>query len=213
MDIKKLKIDCPSCRRNTNHDSVARYIDDEINDAGYENQEVRKTYQIIRCKGCDTVSYIEYKEYLNSDDAEFDVRTFPERSIKDMVITEFSHIVPSKIKGIYIETIKSYNKGIRILCAAGVRAIIEGICNDQKVKGNNLEDKINALKDNGILSSNYAETLHQLRFMGNNVLHKLDTPTDDELKLAIEIIQHTIEAIYEIERKKEEIINKRKKTG
>lgn len=209
MNIKKLKIDCPSCRKNTNHESVAEHRVDEINDEEYEDK-VTKIYQIVRCKGCDIVSYIEYKECLNID-GEFDIKTFPERSIKDILIKEFSLTVPEKIKTMYTETVKSYNKGIRILCAAGVRATIEGICNNLKVKGGNLEEKINALKENGILSNKYAETLHELRFMGNEALHKLDTPEDDELKVAIDILEHTIVAIYEIDRKKDEIISRRKR--
>lgn len=102
MNIKKLKIDCPSCKKNTNHESIAEHRVDEINDDEYENKGT-KIYQIVRCKGCDIVSYIEHKECLKID-GEFDINTFPERSIKNILIKEFSLTVPEKIKA--IETVK-----------------------------------------------------------------------------------------------------------
>ncbi len=50
--------------------------------------------------------------------------------------------------------------------------------------------------------------------MGNDALHELSSPSSSELKMAIEIIEHTIDNIYEFEHKAVELRNeiaKRKK--
>lgn len=52
-----------------------------------------------------------------------------------------------------------------------------------------------------MLYNKYAETLHKLWFMGNEALHKLDIP-EDELKVAIDILEHAIVSICEIDRKR-----------
>ena len=38
-----------------------------------------------------------------------------------------------------------------------------------------------------------------------NALHELDIPSNEELKLAIEIIEHTLDNIYELQDKVEEL--------
>jgi hypothetical protein len=55
--------------------------------------------------------------------------------------------------------------------------------------------------EKGFLTEANAETLHQLRWLGNDAIHQLARPSVKELKLAIEIIEHTLEQIYEIPEK------------
>ena len=112
---------------------------------------------------------------------------------------------------IYRETIDAINNDSNILCSGGIRAIIEGICIDKGIdrgevkKSNgekqilkNLEGKIGGLSSNGLLTKENTEILHDLRFLGNEALHELSAPSKEELKLAINIIEHTLENIYEL---------------
>jgi hypothetical protein len=137
------------------------------------------------------------------------------------------HNTPQNIKKIYRETIDAFNNGQEILCSAGLRSIIEGLCknigltegevtgkNGKKRISKNLDGKINALSDKGLLLKNNAEILHELRFMGNEALHELSSPSSSELKIAVEIIEHTIDNLYEFQHKAGELrkeIAKRKK--
>ncbi|WP_267890335.1 DUF4145 domain-containing protein [Leptospira venezuelensis] len=105
-----------------------------------------------------------------------------------------------------------------MLCAAGLRAMIEGVCADQKIKKGpveekdkngqivtkqkgNLEGKINGLTQENLLTEKQANILHQHRFLGNTALHRLKKPDKDKLKLAIEILEHILDAIYVIPKK------------
>ncbi|NDD14413.1 MAG: hypothetical protein EB072_17655, partial [Betaproteobacteria bacterium] len=45
--------------------------------------------------------------------------------------------------------------------------------------------------------------LHKHRFIGNNAVHDLSRPSDNDLKIAIEIVQHMFESLYEILEKAE----------
>ena len=63
---------------------------------------------------------------------------------------------------------------------------------------NNLQGKINGLHENGIITENNAITLHQHRFMGNEALHELYLPARVNIKLAIDIIENTLESVYEL---------------
>ncbi|MBE2274661.1 MAG: DUF4145 domain-containing protein, partial [Flavobacteriales bacterium] len=74
----------------------------------------------------------------------------------------------------------------------------------------NLQCKIDALHENKLLVKENAESLHELRFLGNEALHELEKPSIEELKLAIEILELTLENIYELQHKA--MILKQKKT-
>jgi hypothetical protein len=49
-------------------------------------------------------------------------------------VKEFNRI-PEKLKTIYHEMLHAYNNGSNLLCAIGIRTLIEGIVADKKIKG------------------------------------------------------------------------------
>jgi hypothetical protein len=51
--------------------------------------------------------------------------------------------------------------------------------------------------------------LHELRFLGNEAVHELDQPSTNELTLAIDIIHHILDALYEIPEKAETLRDKK----
>ena len=51
------------------------------------------------------------------------------------------------------------------------------------------------------MTASNAEILHQHRFLGNKAVHELEQPSREELRLAIEIIEHTFETVYSIPQK------------
>jgi hypothetical protein len=117
-----------------------------------------------------------------------------------------------------------------MLCAAGLRASIEGLCaangvsdgpvEVQKADGtteikrkSNLEGKISGLSEKGLLTNKSAELLHEHRYIGNDAVHELSRPSDADLKTAIEIVEHMFESLYEIPEKAEALKIARAKKG
>lgn len=225
-----MKSICTVCKRATNQKVISENKDFYIDDIGWW-EEYR--FQIIQCQGCDIITFrklytdVSYQQFAEEiRETRWSQELFPKRTINTLPIKNY-HNTPQNIKKIYRETIDAFNNGQEILCSAGLRSIIEGICKNIDVDGGqiirengekrfskNLDGKINALSDRGFLLKNNAEVLHELRFMGNDALHELSSPSSSELKMAIEIIEHTIDNIYEFEHKAVELRNeiaKRKK--
>lgn len=226
-----MKSYCNSCKRETNHEVIKEKVEIDTDDNEGVFEEAK--YQIIQCKGCDRSSFREerwYSEDINPYTGE-PIKTIkihppkPLISSKKLLVKEIIG-VPYKIKGIYKETISSYNNDNYILCGIGLRAIIEGICEDKGIKGgivtlnkgdkyekdiykNNLEGKIEGLYQKEFLSNNHATILHNHRFIGNEAAHEL-VSSEEELKVAITIIEHTLENIYELKYKVEELELQRK---
>ena len=181
-------------------------------------------YQVVQCQGCEAVSF----RILSwcSESADYDPETgqplpyetlYPERKVKGKltqttVVRQYNYL-PDEIEDLYQETIGCFKNNFRILSAAGVRALVEGICLNKGVKGGNLEEKIEGLAKNGILTKDNAAILHTHRHLGNEAVHELATPSNQELSLSIRIIEHILDNIYEFPAKKEALTAIRNKAG
>jgi len=201
-----MKSFCGKCKIDTNQQVLFERTDHIHEESGWQEYNY---YQVIRCEGCDTFSFRKLHNdiAMNSDwdpslgGAEpLDIELYPNRSIHHLEIRRFNN-TPNNINIIYQETINAYNNNQLILCSGGLRAIIEGICNDRGITGANLKRKIEGLAANGLLTTRDSDVLHNLRFIGNDALHGLTVPSKAELKLAFNIVEHTIESLYEIEHK------------
>jgi len=222
-----LKLFCPDCKRETHH-SVVQSVDmrgrEDFDDDFWIAWE--STYQIVECLGC---SYVSFRsESSNSENTDpytgkdiVTERLYPARSKNFLPIKDFWNI-PLNLRRIYREVIESFNNELYTLCAGGLRSIIEGICTDQHIKDGpvdvktkdgsikterrkNIEGKIAGLCEKGILTKRNADILHEHRFLGNEALHELTQPSRDELALAIQIIEHTLDHIYELPDKAAEL--------
>jgi len=205
---------CGKCKTNTNQ----KVLFDKTNHIHEEDgwQEYNH-YQVIECGGCDTISFrklhtdIAMNSNWNPEEGPepFEIELYPNRSIHHLLIHNYD-ATPKNINIIYQETINAYNNNQLLLCSGGLRAIIEGVCNERGITGadltkgsttkfhTSLEAKIEGLAQNGLLTESHASILHNLRFIGNDALHELSIPTKAELKLGVDIVEYIIESLYEI---------------
>ncbi len=220
--------------------SVERYGYEEVyyhdNDPNKpETIKWEDRYQIVQCQGCDTISFrhlnwfSEYQEYWGPDDFNDGTTTlqYPKRD-KNTIPVKNYYNVPTSIRRLYRESVDCLNNDSTTLCAAGLRSIVEGICADQGVlegpveetksdgtvvtkRKKDLRARISGLNEKGILTKKNSEILNEHRYLGNEAAHELSRPSIEELKLAIEIIEHTLEALYEIPEKATDLNIKRAK--
>ncbi len=133
------------------------------------------------------------------------VAFYPERTISHHNAKYYVHL-PENLTHLYLEIVNTYNQGSLILCAAGIRALLEGICVNKGIyegmgeKGKitkSLEGKINGLTS--LVPPNIAKNLHGLRFLGNQALHELDVPNKKDVRLAITVIEDIMNIIYDLD--------------
>jgi hypothetical protein len=229
---KPRKILCCQCKHETNHIVLA-----SINAKGTENWDDdgyfqwETDYEIVQCRGCDEISF-----RMNSSDSEsydeeggyYSTETiFPKRT-RETINIIFFHNLPYNINRLYQETINCYNNDIMTLCAAGVRALVEGICLDKNIKDGEIEysdkkgpikkrrikelqGRINGLMEKGIITKEQTIALHEQRYLGNEAIHELSIPSKNELSLAIHIIEDMLKLIYELPDKTSELQRARNK--
>lgn len=220
-----MKAYCSQCNIETNH-SILHKIKKSYND-DEKGIWAEGTWQIIECKGCEDVSFREV--WVNSEDTDpyENIKLYPIRGKETLPIKPFYN-VPYKVRSIYREMIDAFNNGLFVLCSAGLRATIEGICISESIfdgpvefekngttvikRKKDLQGKIGGLFEKGLLTKHHTEILHEHRFLGNEALHSLDQPTKEELKIAIEIVDHTLDNLYELTEKVSDLrYNKRRR--
>lgn len=202
MSKDKSKIHCNSCGQLTWHTESAELTRDytvpEAPEPGDRPvQEVYTGYEILTCLGCDVSSFRTW----TSVDGEFitELESFyPPRTLGLIQPKNFRK-VERKLGTIYKEIIEAFNARSHILCAAGLRALLEGICKERGVRGRTLGEKIDSLDE--WVPTSVVKNLHGYRFLGNEALHRLDTPDAEDLALAIDVVEDVMNAIYELDYK------------
>ncbi|MBI4843611.1 MAG: DUF4145 domain-containing protein [Nitrospirae bacterium] len=195
------KITCNQCKYATHHTLKALHTqlyteEDFEGDVGYWAET---KYLFWVCAGCDTAVLEEQiTDIVNVDqhgEHIVDVRFSPKRSAYDLTEKSFKSL-PRKLKQVYRESIQAFNNQLYTLTAAGLRGLIEGICADKNISGSNLKKRIDGLTAH--LPKNIVENLHGFRFMGNDAVHELTTPSRHDLQVAIEVIEDLLNYLYEL---------------
>jgi len=230
-----IKSFCLSCKININY-AVLHVENQDVMRADQESPYYdffghSYEYQIIQCRGCNAISFkstYKIKEFnIHGNEAFNGTRVIRNMPIpinggENHFFRKDFHNLPKNIDLVYTETVDAFNLGSYILCCAGLRTLIEGICIDKDIKGisfvkrngesalrTNLQGKIDGLCEGGYLTSQNADSLHELRFLGNEAVHELSKPSMSESRIALEIIDLTISNIYGLQHKTEDLKNKK----
>lgn len=212
-EVVSVKIPCKTCSNWTNHKKEWSK-EEKIN---IEDGFFSTTYEVLSCLGCGTITFrtvaVDSDDWEEDDEGQTElvptVSYYPKRDSRMIKILPEIWTVPTKVKKVYEETIESYNNGLPILCAIGIRATIEAICLNEGVEAETLDDKIRQLISRGIVGSKLGEGLQENRLLGNESAHNLESFGDRELLAGIKLIENVIESYY-LAQRKIDILKKRK---
>lgn len=193
---------CNKCDRETSHSCHGEY-------SSHTSDYEFCGYRLYVCDKCEAgVLEVFYTNpdicdhaggNWNEDDLQGEYLYFPERTQSTRRPQEITQ-APKKLIEVYHEIITAFNAGAPRLCAIGIRALIEGICQDKQVPGNNLQKKIDGL--DALTGQGIADGLHSIRFLGNTAAHKLEMPYKPEVELAIELCESVMVLLYSLKLEK-----------
>lgn len=194
------RIYCNHCKTLTWHGFVASHQYLFGGDEG-EPQEWGE-YKLWACAGCDTCTMEDYysADYMRDSEGEnvFESILHPKRTHSVRPTKHFMKL-PAKLQKLYREVVSSFNENLHLLCAAGLRSLVEGVCADKGISGANLEDKIGGMK--ALLPESIVKNLHHFRFIGNKAVHELEAPKSYELTVAIDVIEDILNFLYALDYK------------
>jgi len=199
---EKLKNYCANCSRITSHIEIHRKT---TGSKPYDGYDWSKDFLIVECAGCENVSFrIEYcsEDSIKDPDTDeriIDVKTYPS-VLKNRKELQDTYLLPFYIKIAYEESITTFKNDCKLLTAAGFRAVIEAVCKDKGISGSEIKGKIDNLFKKGFLSQNEADRLHAVRFLGNDSIHEIAVPTEEQLYSCLIIIEHLLTNLYLIDK-------------
>ncbi len=205
---KIYKLACRYCSLITNHKVLTsvmdNWVDDEVQIFG------TLEFEIVECLGCDSISFRSTSQ--NSEDIDsfsdetgeityvVDEELYPNR-IAGRKEIESSYLLPLGTLKIYKEAHKALCSRLRILAGIGIRVLVESVCREKGANGSNLEEKIDDLVNKGLLTIESAGTLHKTRLLGNRLAHEIIEPKDEELEIAMDIVENLLMSVYIIPKK------------
>lgn len=199
-ESKKIWIHYNHCKTSTHHDIVGSH---EYHFSGGESgPDEWGEYSLWACAGCDTCTMQDRysADYMIDNQGEnvFETVFWPKRGFSVRPSKHFVQL-PNKLQLLYRELLSAFNENLYLLCAAGLRSLVEGICAEKAIKGANLESKIEGMKV--LLPESIVKNLHEFRFIGNKAVHELEAPKSYELGVAIDVIEDILNFLYALDYK------------
>ena len=202
-----ISIECPQCKVNAKHTIERALSWSDILSASMDVQ-AWATYQIVRCNGCDTLSF--RSTHSMSEDWDYDEQgnpvlnetenLYPERPNRsltgELYLRGAVHHVPEIIQSIYRETLAAVQYNLSTLAGVGIRSVIEATCTHLETKSRSLEEKINELANMSLLTPDGAKILHGIRLLGNAAAHEMKAPTAEQISAALKVIDHLLLGVY-----------------
>lgn len=221
MSDKILRNYCSFCKNETKHSVLF----ERIFEGEFEEFKIYK--QTVECLGCEYISFrTEEHDFwdINPDAFYYDEETDEEVEIEGVekytinietfpyTLTGHSQLknlynIPSQIRSVYDQTILAFKGKSYLLAGVGFRAIIEAICIQEKIKGSNLEIKINNLAKNRLITERESERLHTIRFLGNDSVHEMEIPKEGKLFLVLDIIENLLKNLYILDKEAKSILD------
>ncbi|MFB3896168.1 MAG: DUF4145 domain-containing protein [bacterium] len=200
---KEIWVPCERCGKETVHLALTKVkLHDESEDGDIQ---VWHQYYTIKCLGCKTVSFCE--EHQCTEDCDpwsgelINFQSVYPCRIACRPLLDDIYDLPQGVATIYKETHKALSDKLAILAGIGLRAIVEAVCNERNTQGNNLNEKIDDLNKQGILTKDACDILHAIRLLGNDAAHKTQGNTEKELFTAFEVVEHLLKTVYIIPQK------------
>ena len=220
-EAQQTKVLCDTCTLPTTHLVLKDYeFIEKIDEGDGCFYPLEHLYEIVQCCGCESISF-RYRNWFSEHWDGDSGPPLPSREVlypvrpREILKCKEQLSLSPELQRIYRETREAFNSGLFTLCAAGIRAILEGICSDKGVKSGpvqiqeagglvrmqekeNLQGRIQGLAQRNFLLSEHARILHNIRFLGNEALHRLTEPEPDNLIAAFKVLDHTLTGLYEL---------------
>jgi hypothetical protein len=200
-DFKIIKNYCSECKRYTNSKILFSHTHREDDD-GFGFEEI---YKVVECCGCERIRFrfeTTNDSMVHEEDGQYcnyyDVENYPLHLENGYKPLTYLHLLPTRIRTVYTETIQALKVKSYLLAAVGFRTIIEAICIENEIKGS-LEAKIKNLAKTKLITEKEESRLHSIRFLGNDSVHEMLVPDETKLFIVLDIVEHLLKNLYIID--------------
>jgi hypothetical protein len=218
-------VTCASCGQAYRKHRILHEKVVELTDEPYGPPISKEFHRFVECMGCENTKYVVSTldcQVMDAEEENFKVypdapgivvRRRPTISSDEVLDEEGKMLIPDPVWKMYKETIEALNANIRTLAGGGLRAVVEAICLNNKIEDGNLQNKIEELSKQNLLTKAQANLLHEERYLGNAALHELATPSAQDIEDGLGIVEGLINTIYILPSKAKRLKDRREAKG
>jgi hypothetical protein len=204
--MKFMKAPCSSCIRLTKHNVL--HEEEYIDEVHFCTDGIER-YAILQCAGCQHISFAHY--FFSPDDEvlpddEIDAYSPDGELVVDFYPSPVSRKKPSwwyrlenkdeLLSDLLNEIYRAVDGGQYRLAAMGIRALLEQVMVAKVGDLKTFDEKLDAFQEKGYISLIQRDTMENTLEVGHAAMHRGFKPTEEELSLALDIVETIIGAIY-----------------
>lgn len=135
-------LECHNCKIETIHTLVYAASQGGFGsstdlETGVVTKSMVDAWLVWQCDGCTSFVVVEmqvHPDWFEDDSIEISHPSFSTARYPKITYAIPRHFkkIPEKIDRLYKETIAAYNNELWVLCATGLRSLLEGICDDKE---------------------------------------------------------------------------------
>jgi hypothetical protein len=194
------KIYCNRCSCDTEHEYIYQhYIKNTDDERTYFEAEIHSTLSCLKCREIvfEHLHYngseCDYEQYYPQRNNQ---KILPNRSIQNSdSLRAMLNREKYKLERLYTEILNAYNARAYILSTIGIRALLEGICNDQNIHERNLKEQIKKLLELDPFKNVNFKSIDLIREHGNESAHELLELERSTIRIMLDILERIIEVL------------------
>jgi hypothetical protein len=189
---------CNECGHKTKHYVVATRVQDGselYQDHPYDPGVELKwstTYDLLECCGCETVSIKRTYWFSEFNPGEEEVEYYPPRLSRRL--PDWLKRLPEDVQSLMQEVYTALQADSRRLAMMGARAVLDVFIVSKVGDVGQFNKKLDALQDEGYISSRNRRVLEAALDVGNAAAHRGHQPKIEEVGQVIDIVENVLHA-------------------
>jgi hypothetical protein len=184
--MKQVPAPCSSCIRETTHNI--------LHEDAVQDEEYLKRYAMIQCGGCQTISLVCQRVYLSEGTIDNTYYPSPVSRRKPKWLFRYR---TENIGELIDEIYKAVDGGQHRLAAMGIRALLEQVMTEKVGDLKTFDEKLDAFQAGGFISLLQRDAMSNTLEIGHAAMHRAFKPSEQELNIALDIVESIFGAIYE----------------
>lgn len=151
-------------------------------------------YQMLRCRGCSSISFRHLRWCSEWDDQE--AHFYPPQTSRNKPAWLEEECIPRSQRELLLEIYEALHNNSPRLAAMGVRSLIERVMIDKVGDNGSFSKNVAAFLLQGWISEKQKETLEKIIDAGHAVTHRDFNPSVGDLGMLMDIVEATIASVY-----------------
>lgn len=196
MTTAPIRCHCNSCAQVTGHEVVGKHEFSDSSDSPEESPWWMITYEVLKCRGCDTVCVRQTSESEDLEDAQ--VVFYPPRISRR--IPTWIRSLPYDLQELLGEVYVALQNNSRRLALMGTRTVIDMVMLDQVGDRGNFKEKLAFLVEQRVIGSRESEVLNTALDAGSAASHRGYEPSSTDLNAVIDIVENLLQSTYHLQK-------------